>query len=73
MRPQRTYKIEAKETGHPKSVYLPVWRLLPRGKADGAMMALDAMYGGSTAYRLVCEQTSVVLREIAPHPAPKVR
>jgi hypothetical protein len=46
---------------------------LPRGKADGAMMALDAMYGGSTAYRLVCEQTSVVLREIAPHPAPKVR
>lgn len=73
MRPQRTYRIEGKETGHPKSIYLPIWQQLPRGKADGAMMALDSMYGSSTAYRMLCEQTNIVIREVLPSKMPGVR
>lgn len=71
MRPQRTYKIEAKETSHLKSIYLPIWQHLPRGKAEEAMMALDSLYGGSTAYRMRCEQTNIVIQEILPRKCPK--
>lgn len=69
MRPQRTYRIEGKRQDA-KSPFIPIWHSLPRGKADGAMMALDSMYGGDTIYRMACEQTNIVVSEILPRKMP---
>lgn len=68
---RKTYRIEM------STPYDPNWRscgwsYLSKSKAEGALMALDAFYGTTDSYRIVCEQTKEVTHTIFPRKAPAV-
>jgi len=56
---KKTYRIEHQVAGN-CWVLSHCWSGMLKGKTDGAMMVLNAMYGGNS-YRAVCEQTGEVV------------
>jgi hypothetical protein len=56
----KTYRIETQVAGG-CWVLSHTWSGMPKGKTEGAMMVLNAMYG-SDYYRAVCEQTGEVVK-----------
>lgn len=54
-----TYRIETQFPDGQWKTCMTWWGML-KGKTEGAMMVLDAFYGGKL-YRSVCEQTGKVI------------
>lgn len=66
---RKTYRIEIwDEITEEWSLFLTWWGM-PKGKTDGVMMAIDAMYGGKK-FRAVCDQTGEVYDEAGGRPVP---
>jgi len=61
MAQKKTYRIEYYWEDQKTWNLSNTWYGMPRGKTDGALMVLDAGYGGKL-YRAICEQTDEVYR-----------